>query len=260
MEVLNESIYDHPRWYDLVFGSDCAAETRFIEGCTKRFFSGRAKRMFEPACGTGRLLLRLAQKGYQIGGLDLNPHAVEFCNERLKRLGQKSAAWVADMSAFEVKKPFDIAFNTINSFRHLSTEQAALAHLKCMGEAVVEGGLYLLGFHLTPTVGIAEDQESWVIRRGHLCIQTRMWPIEKQPKKRMERFGIQFDIHTPSRTFRINDELRLRSYTAAQAKKLIQNAGCWEIAETYDFHYDLRKPVVVNASSEDVVFVLRRTG
>ena len=258
MEVLHESIYDHPRWYDMVFGSDCAAEIRFIEGCAKKYYARKLKRLLEPACGTGRLMVRFAKRGYQIGGLDLNAHAVDFCNNRLIKAGYKPTAWIADMTNFNVKYPFDVAFNTINSFRHLSTELAATDHLRAVAKSVKLGGLYLLGFHLTPTEGIPQDSEAWSVGRGHLSIQTCMWPIKKLPRKRQERFGIRFDIRTPTQHLRINDELRLRSYTASQAKQLIDNAGHWEIAATYDFHYDLRKPVEIGPRSEDVVFVLKR--
>ncbi len=258
MRVLHESIYDHPRWYDLVFGADCAAEIKFIEACAAEYMSRQPKRLFEPACGTGRLLWRLAQRGYQVGGLDLNPKAVEFCNARMKKHGFKPVAFVADMCDFTTKKPFDLAFNTINSFRHVSQEAAAEAHLHCMGNCVRKGGLYLLGIHLSPTKGTPTDEEGWAVRRGHLAIQTWMWPIEKLPRKRLERFGIRFDIRTPTDHIRIEDELRLRSYTVAQIKKLLQSAPEWEVVGTYDFHYDLNEPVQLGPETEDVVFVLRR--
>ena len=73
MQERNESIYDHPKYYDLVFGADCAAETKFILGCTDRYLTRAAKRFFEPACGTGRLLYSLARRGHDVDGLDLNP-------------------------------------------------------------------------------------------------------------------------------------------------------------------------------------------
>ncbi len=258
MEILHESIYDHPRWYDLVFGTDCAAEIQFIEACAAEYVTRSTKRMLEPACGTGRLLLRLAQKGYQLGGLDLNTKAVEFCNARLVKNGFKPLAWVADMSNFTVKKPYDVSFNTINSFRHLSTEKAAEDHLRCMAQAIRPGGIYLLGLHLTPTEGTPEDEEAWSARRGHLAIQTWMWPIEKLPRKRLERYGMRFDVRTPTQHIRIEDELRLRSYTHKQIGQLIAAVPEWEVAGTYDFHYDLEMPITVGPRTEDVVFVLRR--
>jgi len=259
LEVVEESIYDHPKYYDLVFGADCAAEIQFILGCGDLFMDRAPKRFFEPACGTGRLIHALAKRGYEVAGLDLNEKAIEFCNARLKRQGFDASTFVANMADFTVKKSYDIGFNTINSFRHLDSESTAREHLQCMGATIRPGGLYLLGVHLTPSTVPPSETESWSARRGHLAINTHMWTKKRDPKNRVERFGIQFDVHRPSGSFRILDELVLRSYTATQMRRLIRSSGCWEVAETYSFAYDLNDPIEVDGACEDVVYVLRRT-
>lgn len=258
METVDESIYDHPKYYDLVFGADCAAELKFIRDCNKRFMKGLAKRMFEPACGTGRLICRLAREGYEVGGLDLNAKAVDFCNSKLAKKGFPASAMVADMSDFTVKKKYDLAFNTINSFRHLGTEKAARGHLRSMAGAIRVGGLYLLGLHLRCTEANQSETESWSARRGNLAVNTHMWTIERDVPGRVERFGIRFDIHTPLKQFRINDVLVLRSYTDGELRRLVKAAGGWAIEETYDFGYNVNLPIDVDGTCEDVVYVLRR--
>lgn len=260
MKKTKASIYDFPTYYDLVFGSDTASEMRFLEDCFETYLGGKVKRAFEPACGTGRLMYRLAQKGYDVGGIDLNEKAVEYCNERLERLGIKGRAIVGDMSDFSVKRKFDVAFNTINSFRHLPSEQTAIGHLESMASVVKTGGVYILGLHLTPTRGEPTDEESWSARRGQLAINTYMWPVEKLPKKRLERFGIRFDIYKPTDSFRIEDVLELRSYTAKQFNKLIESVPSWEVEELHDFGYDINSPIDLKADTEDIVAILRNKG
>ncbi|MGC6444392.1 MAG: class I SAM-dependent methyltransferase [Rubripirellula sp.] len=257
LEIREESIYDHPKYYDLVFGADCAAEIRFILGCGNLFLDRAPKRFFEPACGTGRLIHALAKRGYEVAGLDLNEKAIDFCNARLTRQGFNPSTFVADMSDFKTKKTYDIGFNTINSFRHLSSETAARKHLQCMGRSIRKGGLYLLGVHLTPSEVPPSETESWSARRGHLAINTHMWTKHRDPKRRVERFGIQFDVHRPTGSFRILDELVLRSYTVSQMNRLIRSSGCWETIETFSFAYDLDDPIEVDGTCEDVVYVLR---
>ena len=260
METINESIYDHPKYYDLVFGADCAAEMHFIRDVNDEFLGGKARRLFEPACGTGRLLYGLAKHDFAVEGIDLNDKAIDYCNERFRRADMPETAWVADMSDFKSRKKFDLAFNTINSFRHLMTGAAAEGHLRSMAAGAHKGAIYLLGIHLTPTEEPPSDSESWSARRGHLAVTTDMWTIERLPKKRLERFGIAFDIYTPTRQWRIEDELRLRSYTPRQMEDLVLGEGSWEIIETFDFAYDIDSPATVDASTEDVVYVLRRLG
>src|SRR5688572_22677154 len=107
LETVRAHLYDYPKYYDLVYGSDWKAEVDFLEECFERFASGSVKRVFEPACGTGRLMYRMARAGYEVSGLDLNPKAVAFCNRRLRRYGFDPTAFVADMSDFTLPRKAD---------------------------------------------------------------------------------------------------------------------------------------------------------
>lgn len=253
-----QSIYDHPRFYDLLFASDWRAEFDFLEGCFRDYAKRKVRRVFEPACGTGRLLVKLAGAGYRVAGNDLNPRAVEFCNKRLVRHGFPASAMVADMADFRLSRPVDACFNTINSFRHLDSEQKALAHLRCVAEALAPGGLYVLGLHLTPEGKAECTEESWSARRGHLGVTSRMQTLDVDRRRRQERVAMTFDIYTPTKQMRLSEELIFRTYTAGQMRRLLAGVPELETAETFDFAYDLEQPVRVDGQSEDTVFVLRR--
>jgi len=258
VETIRASIYDFPKYYDLLFGSDCRAEYHFIRGCFERHAGGPVRRVFEPACGTGRLLVRFARAGYEVAGLDLNPKAVAYCNARLRRQGLPAAAVVGDMAHFRVRRKCDAAFNTINSFRHLATEDEAQSHLRCVARALGRGGIYILGLHLTPTRRRPCSRESWSARRGHLAVTSEMRSIGLDRGRRTEHIRFTLHIYTPTRRFRLEDEFTFRTYTMRQFNRLLGRITEFEVAETYDFHYDLRRPIRVDQSTEDVVYVLRK--
>ena len=258
METLDRDLYDFPVYYDCLFGSDWKAEFDFLLGAYERHVGGSPRRIFEPACGTGRLLYRLAKAGYQVCGNDLNEKAVDYCNRRFLKHGLEPAAEVGDMCDFRLPRKVDLAFNMINSFRHLPSEQAAEAHLNCVAQALRSRGLYLLGLHLTPSVGQADDEESWSSRRGHLAVNSRMWSMGVDRRKRQERVGMTMDVFTPTRTFRLAQEMNFRTYTWPQMRRLLERVGKFQIAATYDFCYDLDEPIEVGAATQDVVFVLQR--
>ena len=258
LEVTAGHVYDYPRYYDLIFGSDWKAEFDFLEACFARHSRRKVRRVFEPACGTGRLLVKLAQAGYAVGGNDLNPKAVDFCNARLVRHGFRPTAVVGDMSDFRLARPVDAAFNMINSFRHLQTEQAAEGHLRSVAASLVKGGLYALGLHLTPKGNRVCDEESWSARRGHLGVISRMWSIGVDHRRRQERVGMTYDVYTPSRQFRLADEMLFRTYTARQFEQLLERVKDLELIETYDFGYEIDEPIEVDDQTEDVVYVMRK--
>jgi SAM-dependent methyltransferase len=204
------------------------------------------------------LLIKLAQAGYGVSGNDLNPKAVTFCNKRLKRNGFGDPVTLGDMSDFRVKRRFDAGFNTINSFRHLPTEEQARSHLQCMAEATSKGGLYVLGLHLIPTRGDRNEEESWSARRGNLVVNSHMWSKAIDTRRRMEILGLTLDVYTPTEQFSINDEMFYRTYNKRQLESLIASVADWEIVESYDFAYEIDDPISVDATTEDVVYILRK--
>lgn len=258
LETVQGDIYDYPAYYDAVYGSDWRAEFQFLLGCFATHARRKVKRVFEPGCGTGRLLFRLAKQGYRVSGLDLNPRMVAYCNRRLEKHGFPAMCDEGDMSDFRLPRPVDAAFNMINTFRHLATERQAQGHLECMAASVAPGGLYVLGLHLTPTLGEPTEAESWSARRGNLAVVSRLWVQERNLRRRQERCGMTYDVYTPTRAFRLEGVATFRTYTAAQFHRLLSRVPAWEIVETYDFGYDLASPMEIAPETEDAVYVLRR--
>ncbi|MDZ4685854.1 MAG: class I SAM-dependent methyltransferase [Planctomycetaceae bacterium] len=258
METIAGHLYDFPKYYDLIFGSDWKAEYKFLIAVFERFAKRKVKRLFEPGCGTGRLLVKFGKDGYDVAGLDLNEKAVAFCNARFRRHGLKEAAYVGDMADFHLKKPADACFNMINTFRHLPTEAAAKQHFRCIADNLGKGGLYVLGLHLIPDTPQMCVEEKWSATRGSLTVNSRLWSIGIDLKQREERIGMTYDVYTPSKQFRIQDETMFRTYTAAQMQKLFDAAPELELVNTFDFRYDLDWPIEINGNTEDVVYVLRK--
>lgn len=259
LELIEESIYEYPRYYDLVYGLDWKAEYDFLVETFRNFVPFPVHHVFEPACGTGRLIYRFAKSGLAVQGNDLNHKAIKFCNERLTRNGFPASAMVGDMTDFKLEHPVDAAFNTINSFRHLCTERLAQSHLQCVARALKPGGIYVLGLHLSPEEGFPTcDSESWSASRGYLTVNTRMWLVERNYPERYETFGMTFDVYTPTRQFQIRDEVNFRTYTLEEIQSLVDSVSDLKIEAAYDFRYDLDEPIELESSVEDVVLILKK--
>jgi hypothetical protein len=155
-------------------------------------------------------------------------------------------------------KKVDAAFNMINSFRHLTTAKQAKDHIGCMAGAIRRGGVYALGFHLTPTATEPLGEESWVARKGHLQVNSRLWTLTRDMRKRLERFAVSYEIYTPSQQWQLYNEMEFRTYTAPQFEKLIRDEGSFSIHAIHDFSYDVEDEVELDEYTEDVVFILRR--
>lgn len=257
-ETFAAHLYDFPKYYDLVYGSDWKAEFDFLTACFEKHALRPVQRLFEPACGTGRLLIKFANAGYSVGGNDLNAHAIKYCNDRLERFGHPRTARVQDMADFRLSPKCDAAYCPINSFRHLPSEKSAENHLRCVADSLNVGGLYILCLHLTPTRGDRVNEEEWPARKGNLAVISRMWSDSIDIKKRNEVVGMIFDVYTPTKTMHISDSMNYRTYTGKQMLSLLARVPEFEIAALYDFRYDLDEPITIDAGTEDVVIVLRK--
>ncbi|HEY3061283.1 MAG TPA: class I SAM-dependent methyltransferase [Chloroflexota bacterium] len=97
-------------------------------------------RVLELACGSGRLLLPLAEAGNQVVGVDVSPHMLQLARAKLEahpdvRLVQ------ADMRAFDVDGEFDLAIVAVKSFAYLTEAEAQLQALLCIRRHLRKGGL-----------------------------------------------------------------------------------------------------------------------
>ena len=258
------SLYDYPHLYDALFSDLCRREIGFILSICERFIGKKENvSLFEPACGTGRVLYRLAKCGLDAAGLDLNPHAVAFCNRRLRRCGFKESAIVGNMASFSLAdlgrtQQFDVAFNFVSSFLHLTTEDEARQHLQAVADVLKPNGIYLLGIHLKPKGKQYCSKERWNIRRGSLSLKSRLQSLSQDMKKRIEMIEFCVEAQTPKKRYKVVDRFPFRIYSARQFSELLLAVNRFDILETYSFDYNISRPIKVTADTEDVVFVLRR--
>ena len=78
-----EREYTAPRLYEIAFDMNRKGEVDFLVHCFRRFSRRPVRRVVDIACGTGPHLMRLADRGYKMSGLDLSPRNIEFLGERL---------------------------------------------------------------------------------------------------------------------------------------------------------------------------------
>jgi SAM-dependent methyltransferase len=228
----------------------------------ERFCKKGTISVFEPASGSGRLLYHLSKLGFDVAGLDLNPHAVAFCNRRLRRHGLREAAHIGNMVSFSLAdldrtKKFDAAFNFVSSFLHLTTKADAQQHLHTIADVMKPGSIYLLGIHLKPKGTQHCSQEHWTVRRGRLTVKLHLTSLSQDLKKRIEMIEMRVTAETPKKRYSIIDRFPFRIYSAKQFSGLLTTVNRFDILETYSFDYDITRPITVTDDSEDVVFILK---
>jgi len=256
--MLEGGWYDHPAYYDIAFAEDTGAEADFVEAVWKRFGDGSLNRLLEPGCGSGRLVLELAKRGYSVVGFDDNQAALAHLEMRLRVTGNSAEVITADLTNFRIAPSVDLAFSFCNTFRHLLTIEAAASHLRCAAESLKPGGLYLLGLHLMPIDADLNDSEQWDAERDGVQVSTTLKVQKTFPKERAEILRVTMDVDAPNERLRIRCYEKLRLWSLAEFRELLGRVPILEHVETYDFVYDADDPIELDEYSSDVVFVLRK--
>jgi SAM-dependent methyltransferase len=253
--TLAASWFDYPQYYDIAFQRYTRQEADFMEAACRKYCPFGVRRFLEPACGSGRLMTTLAARGYQVTGFDLSQRALRYLQRRFARRGLHAEIFEAEMSDFRLSRPVDAAYCTVNTFRHLLTEQAARGHLRCIAGSLRPGGIYVLGLHLLPL----EDVLRWTTRRGETKVIVTLRVLRIDFRRRFENFRVSLLVRQRGpKEVRLRHEFQVRTYTARQFRRLLDSVPSLELCDVYDFRYDIEHPLSLNDEMAYSVFVLRR--
>jgi len=141
--------------------------------------------ILEIGCGTGRILLPIAQVGVSIVGLDRAPAMLALLRQKLSKLGPDLQNRVelieGDMRDFTVAQRFPLVIIPYRAFLHLLTPKAQRQALTCIREHLTDDGrlifnifdphLEMIAAHLGP-LGSAQKKDSEFIdpATGHQII------------------------------------------------------------------------------------------
>jgi SAM-dependent methyltransferase len=253
------SWYDHPELYELGFLKETPKESEFLIDVFEKYVPFPVKRVLELGCGSGRLICDMAGRGFSMTGVDLNPMSLDYCKKKLKKERNKAELVVGDMTNFKFDEQFDAAVNAINTFRHLETEEAALAHLNCVAEHLKPGGVFVLSLHLLPKGGDLWGTERWGAKTEDMSVYYALTVVETSMKTRLEKLRISMLVKKKDESFRLSDHITLRIYTVEQLKSLLAKCKKLKLVGVHDFWYDIESKQKLNSDACDTILVLQRT-
>ncbi|HET7875674.1 MAG TPA: class I SAM-dependent methyltransferase [Methylomirabilota bacterium] len=163
--------YSAPRYYEIAFDMNRKQEVDFLVHCFRRYARRRVRSVLDIACGTGPHLIRLARRGFRMSGLDLSPQNIAFLRERAAAYRLPVGLHVGDMTRFRLPRAADAAICMQDSQGHLLTNEAILAHLRCVARAVRSGGLYIFDRYMCSSWTDPARRWSWTRRRGRATVR-----------------------------------------------------------------------------------------
>ncbi len=103
--------------------------------------------VLELGCGTGRYTIPLAEKGFNVTGLDIVPGMLAHAH---KKAGKLPISWVEeDVRNFNLDQKFAFIYEVGSMFEHLLTRADQEAMLFCVRQHLVENGRFLISTFFT---------------------------------------------------------------------------------------------------------------
>ncbi len=257
-----EDWYDSPRAYDLVFDEDTPQATDFLEAVQAKHGNVKGvrgpRRVFEPACGSGRLVVEFARRGWRASGSDLSQPMLDYARERLAELDLTASLCLGDMADPRPRGRFHLAHCLVSTFKYLLAERQARGNLAGVARALHPGGLYVLGLHLTDYERSSLSRERWVVERDgtQVVCNIQGWPADR--RRRVERVRSRLIVVERGGERRTETVWDFRTYDVRQLSRLLASVPQLEHVATYDFRYDVDEPCAFGVDQEDTILVLRR--
>ncbi len=258
-------IYASGEEYDAMHGGLTADIPFYVEEAQRA-----GSPVLELACGTGRVLIPIAQAGVRIWGLDMTPAMLSRAEDKISALPPEVQERIAlrpgDMRDFDLEERFGLVIIPARSFLHLLTVEDQIKALENIRRHLHPGGRLILNFfqpsiptiaaHMVPTGSALKYFREWTdpqVGQRVVCWDTRAYNAATQIIDETRILDVvDSDGQVIDRQYR---SLKLRWIYRYEFEHLLARTG-FEVEALYgDF---VRAPF--DEGSAEMVWIARRGG
>ncbi len=144
--------FNSPYYHQLYANRDESEAAAFVDKLISHLQPPQNSLMLDVACGKGRHSIQLAEKGFDVTGIDLSEESI---NEALPYQNDSLHFYRHDMRLPFWINYFNYVFNFFTSFGYFKTKREHNNALRTMAQALQNNGCLVLDYL---NVGYAEDQ------------------------------------------------------------------------------------------------------
>jgi SAM-dependent methyltransferase len=207
-----EEWFDSP-YYHLLYNNRDDNEARdFINKLLSFLKPEKGSFILDLACGKGRHAKQLADKGFQVTGIDLSEQSIA---EAKKFEKEKLQFYVHDMRKLFYTNYFDFAFNFFTSFGYFDCEADNIKTLKAVNKGLKNEGLLVIDF-LNVSKAVRNLGTQQRLDREGVVFQT---------EKKFENGFIVKDIHFEDKGKTYNYQEKVQALTLEHFKKYFSKSN-----------------------------------
>lgn len=115
----------------------------FIEEILKRECKTRPELVLDLGCGTGKMTIELARRGYDMTGIDYSPEMLDIARAEAENRGHDVLWLCQDMREFELYGTVDAAVSCLDCINHLEDEEDLIKCFSLMHNYLIPDGIFI---------------------------------------------------------------------------------------------------------------------
>lgn len=146
--------------------------------------------IFEVACGTGRVLLHLAQAGYEAHGIDIEPAMLDRARHKADALPEDVRSrlrfFQGDVLKFDTEQRYPLLILSYNALLHFHEQDDQLALLRRLRRWITDDGLLVIDMVNPGDSFGAQDTDALLLEKtfldpdsGHLVMQSSVSSLDR---------------------------------------------------------------------------------
>ncbi len=168
-------------------------------------------------CGTGRISLELARRGFQITGVDRTRRYLEQAKEQADKEGLEIELVLEDMREFRRLEDFDAVISMFTSFGYFEDAEDDHRVVANVCDSLKTGGAFIIETHGKETLAPIFRERDWSEKDGVIVLYER---------KVSQNWGWMWNRWIMLRgNERIEDEISHRLYAATEMVALLTDCG-----------------------------------
>ena len=209
-DAINAEI-DYEKWAD------------FIEKILNKECKSRPELVLDLGCGTGKMTLELARRGYDMTGIDYSPEMLDIARSLADEEGHDILWLCQDMREFELYGTVDAAVCCLDCINHLEEEDDLDKCFKLVHNYLIPDGIFIFDINAKYKFeNIYADNTFSMEEDGGVCI----WENYYDPETKFCDFYITlFKECADGRYERYDEEQSERMYTLDDIKASLERCN-----------------------------------
>ncbi len=210
--------------YDTLMGDvDYAAFADFYERAFSAHMAKKPTIVLDLGCGTGTLTTILAERGYDMIGIDASEEMLSHAAARAENAGKSILYLAEDMRSLDLYGTVDAVVCSLDCINYLTKKEDVAQCFSSVHTFLSEGGLFLFDVNTVWKFAHIFGDSAYILEEEGIFVG---WQNAYNENTKLCRFYLSFFLERADGTWnRLEEEQRERAYSDTTLKNLLTKAG-----------------------------------